>query len=175
LELLRELVLHAAIIAVLVNPKNPNADTLTRDAWATASAVGQHIHILHASTASEVEAAFNTLAQVWASTVLIASNSLCNSRNAQFTALEARHAVSAMYTIREFAAAGVLVSYGVKLADRWRQVDVYTGPILKGGKPADLPIPKPTKFEVVINLKTARAPGLEVPPTLLACTDEVIE
>ena len=175
LGLLRELVPGAALIAVLVNPNGPNIETQLKDLQEAARAVGQQIHILHGSSERELDTAFATLTQLRAGALLIGSDPFFNSRRDELVALAARYAIPAIYEWREFAAAGGLMSYGTNLAEGYRQVGIYTGRILKGDKPADLPVMQSIKFEFVINLKTANALGLQVPPTLLARADEVIE
>jgi len=175
LGLLRELVPGAALIAVLVNPNSPNIETQLKDLQEAARGVGQQIHILHGSSERELDTAFATLTQLRAGALLIGSDPFFNSRRDELVALAARYAIPAIYEWREFAAAGGLMSYGTNLAEGYRQVGIYTGRILKGDKPADLPVMQSIKFEFVINLKTANALGLQVPPTLLARADEVIE
>ncbi len=175
LELLHELVPTATIIALLVNPANRSAEIQVRDLQAAARALGRELHILHASTEREIDAAFATLVQLRAGALVIAPESFFNSRSEQLAALTVRHAVPAIYTYREFAAAGGLMSYGGSMTDSYRQVGVYTGRILKGEKPADLPVQQSTKVELIINLKTAKALGLTVPLSLLGRADEVIE
>jgi len=171
LGLFHELVPAATSIAFLVNPTNPIAEPSVRGAQEAARTLGQQIHVLNASTEPEIDAAF----QVRASALVVAPDTFFIERSDQLVALAVRHAVPTMYPFREFATAGGLMSYGVSLPDQYRQVGVYTGKILQGAKPADLPVLQPTKFELVINLKTAKALGLTIPPSLLARADEVIE
>ena len=175
LGLLRELVPQAAIIAVLLNPTNPDAELQRRDIQAAAAAIGQQLRIFNASTESEIETAFSALLQQRADALLIGNDAFFVNRREQIVALAARHAVPTIYTFRPFAESGGLMSYSTNLVDVYRQVGVYVGRILKGEKPADLPIVQPTKFELVINLKTAKALGLNVPFGLLNAADEVIE
>jgi putative tryptophan/tyrosine transport system substrate-binding protein len=160
---------------MLVNPTFPIAETQVRDVQEAARTFGLRMHVLNASNERDFDGAFDSLAQLRADAILVSSDAFLNSRRDQIVARVARQAVPAIYEWREFAAAGGLMSYGTNLADTYRQVGVYTGRILKGEKPADLPIVQPTKFDLVINLKTAKTLGLEVPPTLLALADEVIE
>ena len=175
LGLLRELVPSAALIAVLVNPNSPNFETQLKDLQEAARAAGQQIRILHASSEGELDTAFVTLTQLQAEAALIGSDPFFNSRRDHIVALAARYAIPAIYEWREFAAAGGLMSYGTDLAEAYRQVGIYTGRILKGDKPADLPVMQSIKFDFVINLKTAKALGLDVPPGLSARADEIIE
>jgi len=176
LEVLRELVPTATIIALLVNPTNPtNAERLSRDLQAAAPALGLQIHVLHASTERDFDAVFTSLPRLRADAVVIGSDPFFNSRNQQLVALALRYAMPTMYPFREYAMAGGLISYGNSFADAHRQVGVYTGRILKGAKPADLPVQQATKVEMIVNLKTAKALGLTVPLTLLGRADEVIE
>jgi ABC-type uncharacterized transport system substrate-binding protein len=176
LEVLRELVPTATIIALLVNPTNPtNAETLSRDLQAAARALGLQLHVLHASTERDFDTVFATLPRLRAGALVIGSDPFFNSRSQQLAALALRHAMPTMYPFREYAIAGGLISYGNSFADAHRQVGVYTGHILKGQKPADLPVQQATKVELIINMKTAKALGLTVPLPLLGRADEVIE
>jgi putative ABC transport system substrate-binding protein len=175
LGLLRELVPTAPEIAVLINPTSRIAELELQSLHAAASSSGEKIQILHASTESGIDAAFMSLVHGGHRTLLVSGDPLFTNRRYQLTALATRHALIAIYAWREYPLAGGLMSYGASLADAYRQVGGYTGRILKGEKPADLPVLQPTKFELVINLATAKALGLEVPPTLLARADEVIE
>ena len=175
LGLLRELVPSAALIAALVNPNSPNIETQLKDLKEAARAVGQQIHILQGSSERELDTAFETLPQLRAGALLICSDVFFNSRRDHIVALAARYAIPAIYEWREFAAAGGLMSYGTNLVEGYRQVGIYTGRILKGDKPADLPVMQSIKFEFMINLKTAKTLGLDMPPVLLARADEVIE
>jgi ABC-type uncharacterized transport system substrate-binding protein len=172
LGLLRDLMAGGADIFVL-NPKSPIADAALKDM--AAAAVGQQLSVLHASNAQEINAAFPAMAQKRAPALVIIPDALFTGRRVQLATLAARHAIPAIYTSREFAEVGGLMSYGTNLADNWRQVGTYTGRILKGTKPTDLPVVQPTKFEFAIHLATAKALGLEIPPSLLARADEVIE
>jgi putative ABC transport system substrate-binding protein len=175
LELLRELVPNARSIAYLFNPKNPNAKTHSSEVQAAARIMAQRIDVLSGRDDREIEAAFATLTHGGADALLVGDDPLFNTVRPQLVALAARHAVPAIYFTREFVAAGGLISYGSSQSETYRQAGIYTGRILKGEKPADLPVVQPTKFELVINLNTAKALRLEVPPTLLARADEVIE
>jgi putative ABC transport system substrate-binding protein len=175
LGLLRELVPNAAMIAVLLNPTNPNTENEVKDISEAARSVGQQIHILNASTERDLDTAFATLAQLRAGALLVGPDPFFYSRRDHIVELAARHAIAAIYEERMFAVAGGLVSYGTSFADGYRQVGIYTGRILKGDKPADLPVFGLTRFEFVINLKTAKTLGLTIPPGLLAIVDEVIE
>jgi putative ABC transport system substrate-binding protein len=176
LGLLRELVPKAARIAVLVNPANaPSAESTLREVQEAAPGLGLDIHVLNASTSGEIDAAFAALARQRADAMFIAADGFFASRRGQFATLAARDRVPASYASREMVEAGVLMSYGTSVTDMFRQVGIYAGSILKGAKPADLPVLQSTKFELVINLQTARALGLDVPPMLLARADEVIE
>ena len=175
LELLRGLVPTADLIAVLVNPGNPNVATRSKDAQEAAHAIGQQIQIVTASGERDFEPAFASLVQRRAAALLVGDDPLFISHRESLINLAARHAVPASYFQREFVAAGGLISYATRYREAYRQLGVYAGRILKGEKPADLPVMQPGKFELVINLKTAKTLGLEVPPSLLALADEVIE
>jgi ABC-type uncharacterized transport system substrate-binding protein len=175
LALLHELVPKAVRIAVLVNPANPATESAIREIPEAARAMGLQIQVLKASTRSEIEAAFATLARNRADALYVAGDVFFTSRRVQFATLAASHRIPASYPSREAVEAGGLMSYATDRVDMWRQVGTYTGQILKGAKPADLPVLQSTKFEFVINLQTARALGLEVPPTLIARADEAIE
>ncbi|MBI3759342.1 MAG: ABC transporter substrate-binding protein, partial [Deltaproteobacteria bacterium] len=175
LELMHELVPKATSIAVLINPTDPSAETLSRDLQAAARTLGLRLHILHASTERNFDTVFAALIQLRVGALVIGADPFFNSRSEQLAALAVRHAVPAIYQYREFAAAGGLMSYGANFTDTFRQVCVYTGRILKGAKPADLPVQQSTKVELFINLKTANALGINVPLPLLGRADEVIE
>jgi putative ABC transport system substrate-binding protein len=175
LGLLRELRPNATTIAVLVNPNSPNGEMQANDIQAAARSAGQQIDILNASTIREIDAAFARLAQMRADALLVAADPVFFNRASQLVVLAARHAIPALYSRREFVAMGGLMSYGPNIDEMYRTAGVYAGRILKGEKPGDLPIQLPTKFELVINLSTARAFGLDVPPTLVARADGVIE
>jgi putative ABC transport system substrate-binding protein len=176
LALLHELVPKAVRIALLVNPTNaPTTDATLREVREAARALGLQIHVLKASTAGEIDAAFDALAREQIDALLIAGDGFFASRRGQFATLAARDRMPTSYASREMVEAGVLMSYGTSVADMFRQVGIYTGSNLNGAKPADLPVLQSTKFEFVINLQTAKALRLTVPPTLLARADEVIE
>jgi putative tryptophan/tyrosine transport system substrate-binding protein len=175
LGLLHELLPTATRFAVLVNPKNPTTESLKKDIEAAAAAIGPRIEFFTASTGAEIDTAFASVLQKRADALAVHPDNLFINRRVQLVTLAARHAVPTIYPLRPDAEAGGLMSYGTKLADAHRQAGVYTGRILKGAKPADLPVVQPTKFEFVINLQTAKTIGLTVPPTLLARADEVIE
>jgi putative ABC transport system substrate-binding protein len=171
-----ELVPTATNIAVLVNPTNPNTETELRDLQSAARALALQLHVLHASTERDFNTAFATLPQLRAGALVISgTDTFLISRSEQLAALSVRHAVPTIFQFREFAASGGLMSYGGSITDSYRLAGVYTGRILKGEKPADLPVIQATKVELIINLKTAKALGIELPPTLLARADEVIE
>ena len=175
LELLLTLVPTAAALCALVNPSNPNAEDNLRDVEATARAIGRQIQIFKASTSDEIDAAFATLVRLRAVALLVVGDPLFTNRRDQFVSLTARHAIPAIYDVREYVVSGGLISYGAHLADVYRQLGIYVARILKGARPADLPVMQPTKFDLVINLKTAKSLGLEIPDKLLALADEVIE
>jgi len=175
LELLRELVPLAAMIGVLINPTNPSAKAYATDAREAARALGLQIHILNASTEGEIETTFATLAHLRVGALLVFTDVFFFGRREKLVALAAHHGVPAIYDTRGFAMLGGLISYGPSFEDAYYQVGIYTGRILKGEKAADLPVVQPTRFELVINLKTAKVLGLEVPPSLIARADEVIE
>jgi putative ABC transport system substrate-binding protein len=175
LEILNELLPGAARFAVLVNPRNPTSESFMTDVRAAASALGRQIETLFADTELEIDAAFATLVQKRADALVVSPDSLFLSRRAQLATLAARHKVPAIYPGGEYVAAGGLIGYGASFTDAIRQAGVYTGRILKGAKPNDLPVVQPTKFELVINLKTAKALGIAVPRPLIALADEVIE
>ncbi|MGA9440897.1 MAG: ABC transporter substrate-binding protein [Pseudolabrys sp.] len=176
LRILHELVPKAVRIAVLVNPGNVSvAESTVREVQQAAPAIGLQIQILNASTIGEIDAAFATLARERPDALFVAADAFFTSRRGQLATLTARDRIPAAYGLRELVAAGGLMSYGTDFGDAFRQVGVYTGSILKGAKPADLPVLQSTKFEFVINLQTARALGIEVPPGLISFADEVIE
>jgi putative ABC transport system substrate-binding protein len=176
LRLLHDLVPKAVRIAVLVNPANaPNTESTLRDMQQAALAIGLQIQILNATTIGEIDAAFASLARERADALFVVGDGFFTSRRGQFATLTARDRIPAAYAVRELVAAGGLMSYGTDIADMFHQVGVYTGRILKGAKPADLPVLQSTKFEFVINLQTARAFGIEVPPGVISIADEVIE
>ena len=176
LELLRELVPGATRIAVLVNPADAaNTEPTLKDVEAAARAFGLKIQVIRASTSREIEAAFATVARERPEAIFVGNAPFLNVRRVQLVQLMARHAIPATYSGREYAEVGGLMSYGANIVDAFRQVGVYTGRLLKGAKPADLPVVQASKFELVINHPTARMLGLTVPPSLLAIADEVIE
>jgi putative ABC transport system substrate-binding protein len=175
LGLLHELLPAATRFALLVNPNNSLAEATIKEAKASAGVIGRQMEILTASTNREIDAAFANLVQKRAEALLIGPDLFFTNRRVQLATLTVRHAIPAIYAFREFADAGGLMSYGTSNTDRDRQVGMYAGRILKGEKPADLPVLQAAKFELVINLQTARTLGIEVPPSLVAQADEVIE
>jgi putative ABC transport system substrate-binding protein len=175
LELLRELVPAAAVVAILANPSNPNAESETRDVQNAARALDRQTIALTASVESDIDEAFATSLRQGAAALVVLADPFFVSQRDKFAALAVRHAIPTIYPLREFVAAGGLISYGTSITDVFRQTGAYTGRILKGEKPADLPVVQPTKFELVINLKTAKALGITVPLTLQVAADELIE
>jgi putative ABC transport system substrate-binding protein len=175
LGLLQELVPKATTFGLLANPDDASAEAQARTVEEGARAIGRQLLVLKVRTEDEIDAAFTRLVQQRVSALLVSSDAFLRSRGKQIVQLAARHAIPTMYTVREDASVGGLISYGTNFADMYRQVGIYAGRILKGEKPADLPVMQPTKFELFINLKAAKALGLEVPPMLLARADEVIE
>ena len=175
LELAHQLAPMATMIAVLVNPTNPNTEAFVSDLQTAALALGLQLDILHASTERDFDTVFATLSGLRPGALVIASDSFFVSRSEQLAALALRHAVPAIFQNRDFVAAGGLISYGASVPDSYRLAGIYTGRILKGEKPADLPVQQVTKLELVINRKTAKALGLTIPETLLATADEVIQ
>ena len=172
---LHDLVPKAVRVAVLVNPTNPSAAATLREVQEAARTMGLQIEILNAATVDKIDAAFDTLARERPDALFVAPDAFFVSRSVQFVTLAARDKIPASYSQRTTAAAGGLMSYGQNSADTWRQIGVYTGSILKGAKPADLPVVQSARFALVINLQTAKSLGLTVPPTLLAQADEIIE
>jgi putative ABC transport system substrate-binding protein len=175
MELMRQVVPTASLLGVLVNPTGPNLESVQQDLQAAARIIRQQIHVLYASTESELDAVFITLAQIRANALVIGTDTFFNSHSGKLAALALRHAMPAIYQYREFVAAGGLMSYAGSITDAYRVAGVYTGRILKGEKPSDLPVQQSDKAELFINMQTAKALGLEVPPALLARADEVIE
>jgi putative tryptophan/tyrosine transport system substrate-binding protein len=175
LELLRELVPSATLVAVLVNPNDPNAASYTRDVEVAARTLGIQVRVVHAGIERDFDIAFATLANERANALLVTLNALFVNKRENLIALAARDAVPAIYDRREFPAAGGLISYGASISEQYRQGGVYIGKILGGVKPADLPVMQPTKLELVVNRKTAKALGLTIPDKVLALADEVIE
>jgi ABC-type uncharacterized transport system substrate-binding protein len=176
IELLHELVPRAGVVALLVNPAHSAiAEATTREAQAAAQRLALKVHVLHASAESDFDAVFAKSVELGAGALVIGPDTLFTSRSGQLGALAFRHAMPALCPYREFVAAGGLMSYGTNIANLYRQVGTYTSRVLKGEKPADLPVQQAVKLDLVINLKAAKALGLEVPPTLLARADEVIE
>jgi putative ABC transport system substrate-binding protein len=175
LGLLRALIPGVQLIAVLLNPNHPDHAYHLREVKESAAAIGQQIHLLSASNESEIDAAFKTATQLRAGAMLVGSDPFFNSQRDKIIALAVRYSIPAIYEWREFALAGGLMSYGTNISDGYRQAGVYAGRILKGEKPADLPVVQSVRFELIINLKTAKALGIEVPPNLSAEADEIIE
>ena len=175
LELLHAAVPSASVIALLLNPTNPNAESQSKSTQEAALKLGLAIHVLHASTERDIDAAFAKLRELRADALIISQDVLFNARSEQLATLALRHAVPAIYPQPEFAAAGGLISYGASRSDAWRQAGIYVGRILKDDKPAELPVMQAAKFEFVINLKTAKSLNLAVPQGLLNAADEVIE
>jgi putative ABC transport system substrate-binding protein len=174
-QLLHELMPQAAAIAYLMNPNNPSGNIEMRTAETAAVSLGKKILVLRASSEGELDAAFATMVHQRSDVLLVGSDTFFISRRDQLASLAAGHRIPAIYYLREFAEAGGLMTYGNRLPDAYRLVGIYVGRILKGEKPADLPVMQSTKFEMIINLKTAKALGLTVPNTLLVAADEVIE
>ena len=174
-ELLIELVPQARAVALLVNPNNPTTERVVLDVLGAANAKGMHLHILKAGAEGEIDATFASLGELHADALVLPSDPFFNTHSERVVALAADHSVPVIYAWREFVAAGGLISYGPSLPAAFRQVGDYVGRILKGAKPADLPVQQPTTFELVVNLKTAQALGLTVPPSILARATEVIE
>jgi putative ABC transport system substrate-binding protein len=175
LQLLHELMPNAAVVAIIVNPNNPQADEQLQELQAAARTLGVQVEAFKAGSPSEIDAAFAKLVERRASALHIAADAFFNARREQFVVLSARHALPAIFHFREFAAAGGLMSYGPSLTDAYRQEGIYAGRILKGEKPAEMPVQQAVKIELVINMQTARALGLTVPLPLLGRADEVIE
>jgi len=175
LELLSDLVPQTRLVALLVNPNNPIAERIMQDVQEAAHVKGMQLQVLKAGAESEIDAAFETLVELHAGGLVVGADAVFDYRRQQLVALAAHHAVPAVYFAREFVAAGGLISYGTSLTAAYHQAGIYVGKILNGAKPADLPVQQPTTFELVVNLKTAKALGLTVPPSILARATEVIE
>ena len=175
LELLRQLVPNDAVIGMLVNPNYPDAESQAKDVKEAARTLGQQVHVVNADSEGDLNRAFATFIELKADALLVSLDSFFLSRREQLVALAARHKIPVMYFARDFVLAGGLMNYGSDLADSYRQAGVYTGRILKGAKPVDLPVLQPTKFELSINTTTAKSLGLSIPDRLLALADEVIE
>jgi putative tryptophan/tyrosine transport system substrate-binding protein len=175
LQLLRALAPQAELIAVFVDPNTPESVNHAEGVLEAARAVGQQLAVFNAGTASEIDFAFANLMQQRAGALLVSASPTFLTRRDQLVTLSIRHKLPTMFSNREFATAGGLITYGASILDSYRQAGLYVGRVLRGDKPADLPVLQPTRFELVLNLKTAKALALEVPPTLLALADEVIE
>ena len=175
LGLLHDLIPTATVVGFLVNPADPRTEIQVRDMQEAARVLGLQIHALNASTEAEIDAVFAALLQLRAGALIVGTGELFNSRPGQLTALAARHKVPVIYQLREYAAAGGLISYGTSITDAYRLGGIYTGRVLKGEKPADLPVVRPTMFELVINLKTAEALGIKISDNFLSLADEVID
>jgi len=175
LALLSELVPRAGVIALLMNPNNATAERVIRDVQEAARTNGLQLHVLKASSEREIDSAFASLVQLHVDALVVGADPFLSTRREQLVTLASRRAIPAIYAWREFAAIGGLISYGSSLTAAFRLVGIYAGKILNGAKPADLPVQQPTTFELVVNLKTAKALGLTVPPSILARADEVIE
>jgi putative ABC transport system substrate-binding protein len=175
MQLLHDLVPAATIMALLINPTHPAAEALSRDMRAAARTLGVQLHVLHASAERDFDPAFESLVRLRVGALVIGTDGFLIARSEQLAVLALRHALPAMFLYREFAAAGGLMSYGSSLVDGYREMGVYAGRMLKGERPADLPVHQSTKLELIVNLKTAKVLGITIPPTLLARADEVIE
>jgi len=175
IELLNELVPQAKVIALLANPSSPNFESTIRDAQDAAREKGVQLSILRTDSESEIDAAFASFVELHAAALIVGGGPFFFARREQLVALASHHAIPAIYTWREFAVAGGLISYGTRLTESFRQAGGYVGRILKGEKPADLPVQQPTRFELVVNLNTAKALGLTIPRSMLMLADEVIE
>jgi ABC-type uncharacterized transport system substrate-binding protein len=175
LEMIHDLMPTPGVVGVLANPTNPNAGLEDEAVQAAAHVLGQKLLVLNATTEADIETAFETFAHRQIGAFLLGNDPFFTARREQLATLAAHYAIPAMFPQRDYAAAGGLMSYGTRLAETFRQAGIYTGRVLGGAKPVDLPIMQPTKFELVINLKTAKALGLTIPPSLLATADEVIE
>lgn len=175
LELLSELVPQPGMIALLVNPNGSNAERIIQDVQDAARTKGLQLHVLKAGSESEIDTVFASLVQLHAGALVVSADPFLSNRRGQLVALASRYAVPAIYAWREFVASGGLISYGPSLTAAFHLIGIYAGKILKGAKPSDLPVQQPSKFELVINIKTAKSLGLTVPPTLLAQADDVIE
>jgi putative tryptophan/tyrosine transport system substrate-binding protein len=175
LELLRSLLPTSRVIGFVVNPANPSAKIQTSDLLEATRSLGLRVEVVNATNEHELDAAFATLVERRVDAVMVGADVFYNSHRSHIVALAARHAIPASYSVREYVADGGLLSYGSSITEGYRQTGIYAGRLLKGATPAELPVLLPTKFDLVINLKTAKALGLEVPPMLLALTDEAIE